>query len=165
MKSKDRRCAVLAVIVALPFCVGIGSAKATDAPQAASVGVGIDYTMPVRVENARVEHARAGASHGRLGAADAIDLLARPVAQPLPTRQPVQGATHIGSLRGLLVPNALDAARLERPSGSAEDRLPLDRPSKGPKPYFRFSEEERVLGLSFKIQPPPQPTDAPLPGS
>lgn len=126
-------------------------------PPASGIGVGIDHTMRGAII----------VVDGRVGAADAIALLARPLARPLPTPQPPRGGAPnlIGGLRGLVFPRTLDAAQLEQPSGSAEDRLPTQRPSKGPRPYFRFSEEERVLGLSFKIQPPPQPTEPASPGT
>ena len=145
--SKVRSRAVLAVLVALPLWAAAGSAGATDAPSVADVGAGIDYTMQVP----------AAAASADIGAANALDLLAHPIIQTGPTR-PVRQALVPGltaGLRGLRAPTAIDSAGLVQFRSS--DEWVSKAPSyKGPKPYVRFSEEERVFGLSFKIQPPPQ---------
>jgi len=122
-----------------------------------NVGVGIDYTM----------HAPASAGPVGVGAATAIERLARPIARALPARLAPQGLVPAGltsGLRGLHASSALDSAALARPRSTAE-WVPKSQPSKGPMPYVRFSEEERVLGLSFKIQPPPQVPEVASPGS
>lgn len=159
MMSKDRRCAVLAILVALPLAAATGSAGASDAPFKATVdvGVGIDHTM----------HARNRVVRSRVGAVDAIDLLNRPVAQPLPMRNPPQGPapSPIGGLRGLLVQGVLDSATLLLPWGPSDGRATTARPKGRPMPYIRFGEGEQVFGLSFKIQPPPQAPELPSPRS
>lgn len=154
--SKDRRRAVLAVFVVLPFVAAAGSAGATDAPSNANVGVGIDHTM----------HARSSVAAGWVSAVDAIDLLNRPTAHPVPTRRPPQGtvASPIGGLRGLLQ-GRLEAATLLLPSGQPDGRLIGPRPSGRAMPYIRFGEGEQVFGFSFKIQPPPQAPELTSPGS
>ena len=150
--SKDRSRAVLAVLVALPFSAACGSASATDTPSPMNVGVGIDYTM-----HPSAGHPSTGAAPVGIGAANAIDLLTRPIARPSPPRPSLQALVPglTAGLRGLRVPSATDRAALATPGSSGEwvSKAPA---YKGPRPYVRFSEEERVLGLSFKIQPPPQ---------
>lgn len=150
---KDRPRAVLAVLVVLPFWAAAGSARATDAPSPVNVGVGIDYTM----------HEPAPASPIGVGAANAVERLAR----TLPVRVVPQALVPAGltsGLRGLHASSALDNAALLRPR-STDEWVSKSQPSKGPMPYVRFSEEERVLGLSFKIQPPPQVPEVASPGS
>ncbi|MBV9835457.1 MAG: hypothetical protein JO055_13670 [Alphaproteobacteria bacterium] len=146
--SKDRSRAVLAILVALPLWAAAGTASATDAPSVADVGAGIDYTLQPPANTAPVE----------VGAANAIDLLTRPITRALPAARPALQAL-VPSLtsgwRGLRLPNAVDSAALAT-SRSSDEWVSKSPSYKGPKPYVRFSEEERVLGLSFKIQPPPQ---------
>jgi hypothetical protein len=155
MMSKDRSRAVLAVLVALPLWAAAGSAGATDAPTPVNVGVGIDYTM----------HVSASAISVGVGAANAVDLLTQPIAQASPTRPAPRALVPnlANGLRGLHAPSAIDSAGLAQPRSS--DEWVTKRPNKGPMPYVRFSEEERVLGLSFKIQPPPQVPEVVTPGS
>src|SRR5687768_8088373 len=140
MMSKDWRCAVLAILVALPLTAAAGSAGASDALFTADIGVGIDHTM----------QARSDVAQGRVGAVDAIDLLSRPIAQPLPTRHPPQGAvpSPIGGLRGLLVEGVLNSATLLLPSGPSDGQATARRPKDRPMPYIRFGEGEHVFGFS-----------------
>jgi hypothetical protein len=147
MMSKDRSRAVLAVLVALPLWAAGGAARASDAPSPATVGVGIDYSM----------QAPAGVAPVGVGSANAIDLLTRPGVHKSPGRLAPQGLVPslANGLRGLRATNALDSAALA-PARSSDEWVTKSRQSKGPMPYVRFSEEERVFGLSFKIQPPPQ---------
>jgi len=162
MMSKDRPRAVLAVLVALSFVAGAGSAGATDASVvvslgAVSVGVGIDHTMRTHVL----------AAQGQVGAIDAIDRLNRPIAQPLPTRQPAQDAarTPISGLRGLLDQGGLDSALSALPSGRSGEPATASRRASRAAPYVRFSDDEQVFGFSFKIQPPPQAPEVSAPRS
>lgn len=150
--SKDWRRAVLAGFVALPFLAAAGTAGASDAPLAVTVGVGIDHTQHVRVEAVR----------GRIGAVDAIDTLNRPAPRPVPIPNPI---STIAGLRGLVVQGAIDRAGLLLPSGSSDRQLTTYRSTSRAKPYVRFSEDEQVIGLSFKIQPPPQVPEVSSPGS
>ena len=146
--SKDRSRAVLAILVALPLWAAAGSASATDASTAMNVGVGIDYTM----------QPPASTTPAGVGAANAIDLLSRPIARAVPAARPASQPlvpNLTSGLRGLRAPNAIDSAALVT-SRSSDEWVSKSPQYKGPKPYVRFSEEERVLGLSFKIQPPPQ---------
>jgi hypothetical protein len=152
--AKDRRRAVLAGLVALPFLAAAGSAGASDAlPLVATVGVGIDHTM----------HAYRGSAEGLVGAVDAVGQLSRSIAQPMPTRYSPPGGVPqaIGGLRGLPVGRAIDTAGLVLSSDLSSAELTASRPDNRPMPYVRFSETERVFGLSFKIQPPPAAPEAP----
>ncbi len=157
MMSKDRLRAVLVGLFALSFVTGAGSAGATDAPLAMSVGAGIDHTMRVHVIAAR----------GRVSAADAVDMLNRPIAQPLPTRQPPQGPvpSPISGLRGLFTQGGLGVALSALSSGPSGERLTQARRANRAAPYVRFSEDEQVFGFSFKIQPPAQVPESSSPGS
>jgi hypothetical protein len=153
MKVRPR--AVLAILVALPFWAAAGSAGATDAPSPVTVGVGIDYTV----------HGPFSAAPDGVGVANAIDRLARPIALVVPARLAPRGLVPslTSGLRGLHASDALESAALIRPR-STDEWVSKSRPSKGPMPYVRFSEEERVIGLSFKIQPPPQLPEVASPG-
>jgi hypothetical protein len=162
MMSKDRPRAVLAVLLALSFVTGAGSAGATDAPHSAHVGFGIDHTARARIATAQ----------GQVSAVDAVDRLIRPVlnrlvAQPLPTRQPPQAPapTPISGLRGLLAHGGLDAALSLLPSDGTDGRVVTSRRANRAAPYIRFSEDEQVFGFSFKIQPPPQAPEVASPRS
>lgn len=121
-------------------------------PLAAEIGTGIDHTMRARV----------GGAPGQVSAVDAVDLLNRNV-QPLPARQVPRGATPapIGELRGLLARGGLDAGHsTQATAGAGSGWTPPQRNSRT-APYARIREYERVLGISFKIQPPqqsPEPT-------
>ena len=145
--SKDRRRAVFAIVLALSLGAGAGSAGATDAPLAASIGAGIDHTMRAPVSAVR----------SQVSVVDAIDRLNRPAAQPLPARQPLQALAPpaIRGLRGLVVPGGLDVALSALSPGPSNERVTTPRPFSRAAPYVRFSEQEQVLGLSFKIEPPP----------
>lgn len=146
--SKDRPRAGLAVSLAL-FCVtGAGSAGAEGVSLAVGIGAGINHTLRAPVE----------AANGRVSVVDAIDVLSRSAIQPPTTRQPSQGPalTPIGGLRGLLAQGGLDALiAVPTPVRAGERWTAAPRISRA-APYIRFSEDERVLGISFKIQPPQQ---------
>ncbi len=146
--STDRPRAVLALLVALLLVPCAGSAGATDAPLTAGIGAGIDHTKRVHVEPA----------HGQLGVAGAVDQLSRPATQSLTTRQPPQGLapTAIGGLRGLVTRNGLDVPFSAPPPVPTGARWAPARQTSRATPYVRFREYERVLGISFKIQPPQQ---------
>jgi len=123
------------------------------------VGIGgsIDHTMQPRVDTVAGQAA---------SAADALDLLNRFVGQPRPTRQPAQGATplSIGGLRGLPVQERLSpafSALPPVPAGSGWTPAPAKSRA---APYARIREREQVLGVLFKIQPPPQAPERPSPG-
>ena len=144
---KDRPRAVLAVLFALPLLAGAGSVGAAEPRPAAPIGAGIDFTT-----HATVNGRRAG-----FGAADAVNLGNRPAvrAAPAPVAPKASGPRAIVGLRGLAASGALQGALpvIHRPSDEWVSK-PL-WPGRA-APYFRFSEDERVLGLSFKIRPPPR---------
>ena len=148
MMAKDRQRAGLAILVALAFFAGAGSAGATDAPLATGIGAGIDHSIRARSE----------AAQGQVGAAAAIDLLNRPAAQLLPTRPSPHGLvpTPIRGLRGLIAQDNLDIALSAAPSAPGGAQWTPPRRTNQASPYVRIREYERVLGISFKIQPPPQ---------
>lgn len=95
---------------------------------------------------------------GQVSVVDAIDLLNRPAVQALPSRQPSQdpAPTSIGGLRGLLTQGGLDVLTGVPTPARAGERWTAARRFSRTAPYIRFSEDERVLGVSFKIQPPKQ---------
>lgn len=99
---------------------------------------------------------------GQVSAAAAIDLLnrnAQPVnAQPVPARQALPGPspTPTGELRGLLAQNGLDAGLSVLSTAPAGSGWTPSRKGGRAAFYGRFREYERVLGISFKIQPPQQ---------
>jgi hypothetical protein len=156
MMSKDRRRAGLAAFVALASVLGAGAARATDAPFAGGIGAGIDHTKRLPIE----------AAQGQVSAAAAIDLLKRPAAQPLPTNRSSQGLapTRIGGLRGMDSRGGVDAALSGPPPAPSGARWAPARRAGSAAPYVRFSEYERVLGVSFKIQPPQRAPEAASPG-
>lgn len=124
-------------------------------PIVAGIGTGIDHAMGARV----------WVAPGQVSAADAIDLISRN-AQPASARQALRGPspTPVGELRGLLAHNGLYSglsALPTAPVGSAW--TPARRVSRA-APYARISEFERVLGISFKIQPPQQTPEPTSPG-
>jgi len=156
MMSKDRRHAGLVVLVALISLSGASSAGATDAPIAAGIGAGIDHTKRAPIE----------AAQGQVSAAVAVDLLNRPAVQPLPMRPTPQGLAPapIGGLRGLVVQGGLDVAFSgPSPAPTGAQWVPARRTSQA-SPYVRIREYERVLGVSFKIQPPQQTLEPASPG-
>jgi hypothetical protein len=156
MMSKDRQRVGPAVLAALVLLAGAGSAGATDAPFAAGIGAGIDHTKRAPIE----------AAQGQVSAAVAVDLLNRPAVQPLPTRQSPQGLlpTPIGGLRGLVSPGGLDAVLSGPPPAPAGAQWTPPRRTSQASPYVRIREYERVLGISFKIQPPQQSLETASPG-
>ncbi|MGE0424489.1 MAG: hypothetical protein AB7O88_19675 [Reyranellaceae bacterium] len=156
---KDRPRTVLAVLVALPLFAGAGSAGAAEPALAVPIGAGIDFTP-------RADAAPAATDRPGSGAADAVNLSGRPAVQPAPVPAAPQASAPrtIAGLRGLTTTGALQGtlSAADRPSDEWVSK-PL-WPGRA-APYFRFNEDERVLGLSFKIRPPPQAPRATSPGS
>lgn len=153
--SRDRLGAVLAGLFVLVFVSGARTAGATDVPGAAAIGAGIDHASGTR----------ASVVPGQVSAADAIELLNRN-GQPASARQAPRGSglSPMGELRGLLAQDGVyggPSALLAKPSGPGW--TPARRANRA-APYARISEYERVLGVSFKIQPPQQTPEPTSPG-
>jgi hypothetical protein len=112
-------------------------------------------------------HGYRGETQRLVSAVEAVDQLSRPIAQPLPTRAARSGGmpAAIGGLQGLAIRQGVDTTGLVRSSDLTDAELTATRPDNRPMPYVRFNENERVFGLSFKIQPPPQAPEASTPGS